>query len=120
MADTENYGIYVTFVLFSPVTFAVFEANKSSSEMKKAGSAPLDQVVRFFFFSCGKGVLRFLAVQPHACEQVKKMGEYTWFQLFSKRDRRSSLLLLGKSGGSRYESSSSGFVSSGSSYKIQR
>lgn len=42
------------------------------------------------------------------------MAEYIWFQLFSKRDRRSSLLLLGKSGGSRYESSSSGFVSSGS------
>lgn len=34
-------------------------------------------------------------------------------QLFSKRDRRSSLLLLGRSGGSRYERSSSGFVSSG-------
>lgn len=43
--------MYLTFVLFSPVTFAVFEANKSSSEMKKAGSAPLDQVVRFFFSS---------------------------------------------------------------------
>lgn len=38
-------------------------------------------------------------------------------QLFSKRDRRSSLLLLGRSGGSRYERSSSGFVSSGRSWK---
>lgn len=62
--------------IFSPVTFAVFEADKSSSKMKKAGSAPLDQLVSFFFF-CGKGVLRFLAVQPHTCEQVKGMGEYT-------------------------------------------
>lgn len=34
-------------------------------------------------------------------------------QLFSKRERRSSLLLLGRSGGSRYERSSSGLVSSG-------
>lgn len=38
-------------------------------------------------------------------------------QLFSKRDRRSSLLLLGRSGGSRYERSSSGFVSSGRSWR---
>lgn len=38
-------------------------------------------------------------------------------QLFSNRDRRSSLLLLGRSGGSRYERSSSGFVSSGRSWK---
>ena len=36
-------------------------------------------------------------------------------QLFSNRDSRSSLLLLGRSGGPRYDSSSSGFVSSGRS-----
>lgn len=36
-------------------------------------------------------------------------------QLFSKSDRRSSLLLLGRSGGSRYDSSSSGLASSGRS-----
>lgn len=34
-------------------------------------------------------------------------------QLFSKSDRRSSLLLLGRSGGSRYDNSSSGLASSG-------
>lgn len=38
-------------------------------------------------------------------------------QLFSKSDRRSSLLLLGRSGGSRYDNSSSGLASSGSSCK---
>lgn len=38
-------------------------------------------------------------------------------QLFSKSDRRSSLLLLGRSGGSRYDNSSSGFASSGRSCK---
>lgn len=38
-------------------------------------------------------------------------------QLFSKSDRRSSLLLLGRSGGSRYDSSSSGLASSGRSWK---
>lgn len=36
-------------------------------------------------------------------------------QLFSNSDRRSSLLLLGRSGGSRYDNSSSGFASSGRS-----
>lgn len=34
-------------------------------------------------------------------------------QLFSNSERRSSLLLFGRSGGSKYESSSSGFASSG-------
>lgn len=34
-------------------------------------------------------------------------------QLFSNSERRSSLLLLGRSGGSKYESSSSGFANSG-------
>lgn len=38
-------------------------------------------------------------------------------QLFSKSDRRSSLLLLGRSGGSRYDNSSSGLASSGRSCK---
>jgi len=38
-------------------------------------------------------------------------------QLFSKSDRRSSLLLLGRSGGSRYDKSSSGLASSGRSWK---
>lgn len=41
-------------------------------------------------------------------------------QLFSKSDRRSSLLLLGRSGGSRYERSSSGLASSGSSCGEER
>lgn len=38
---------------------------------------------------------------------------WKWPQLFSNNDRRSSLLLLGRSGGSKYESSSSGFANSG-------
>lgn len=41
-------------------------------------------------------------------------------QLFSKSDRRSSLLLLGRSGGSRYDSSSSGLASSGRSCEEER
>lgn len=41
-------------------------------------------------------------------------------QLFSKSDRRSSLLLLGRSGGSRYDNSSSGFASSGRSCKERK
>lgn len=36
-----------------------------------------------------------------------------WPQLFSNSERRSSLLLLGRSGGSKYERSSSGFANSG-------
>lgn len=38
-------------------------------------------------------------------------------QLFSKRDSRSSLLLLGRSGGSRYDRTSSEFIRSGSRFK---
>lgn len=46
----------------------------------------MDQLVSFFFF-CGKGVLRFLAVQPHTCEQVKGMGEYTVSVVLKERQK---------------------------------
>lgn len=52
-------------------------------------------------------------------QAVRKVYVSDSSQLFSKSDRRSSLLLLGRSGGSRYDNSSSGLASSGSSCKVE-
>lgn len=49
---------------------------------------------------------------------VRLMNEQA--QLLSNRESRSSLLLLGRSGGPKQDSNSSGFVSSGRSWKTNR
>ncbi len=53
-------------------------------------------------------------------QAVRKVYVSDLPRLFSKSDRRSSLLLLGRSGGSRYDNSSSGLASSGRSCKDKR
>lgn len=55
-------------------------------------------------------ILALVAQSPY---KSLLMVRWPWPQLFSNSERRSSLLLLGRSGGSKYESSSSGFANSG-------
>lgn len=68
---------------------------------------------------CIFAFIKYWATVPRAlCRQSEKFYVCLKLpQLFSKSDRRSSLLLLGRSGGSRYDSSSSGLASSGRSWK---
>lgn len=90
------------FLEFEPLSVNLCWPMKTVQEEEVKGSASL----------CLSSTERPPCVLGGNCRQSEKFVS-DLPQLFSKSDRRSSLLLLGRSGGSRYDNSSSGLASSG-------